>query len=429
MAKITIDYLGPIKHIEFDLNKVNVFMGQQSSGKSTVAKVISYCTWIEKDVAINQSLGEYNANGYFRKKLEEFHQLNGYFSNNTMICYESDIIKLRFENSKSVIEWVDQYAYKRSKIAYIPSDRNLITLPFIQKVEMPNNNNRSFLFDWLTMRHRYDTKNRVKILDLSVEYYFNKSAERNHIISTDKSNKYDIFLEDASSGLQSLTPLILALKYMTGWIYDNEEETSFEKQQKITKVSSQLMLELVIKKHYPEINLEDAEQFMKKVREVVDNRWMLEEFSNVLKNLYTTSITQFIIEEPEQNLFPSTQRDLVYYILQLITGERDHRLTITTHSPYILYALNNCMLGYLVKSQLSEGEKKAEYLANKFLSQNSWISPKLVSVWEIEDGTLRNIQDVDSIISENYFDKKMTELTDEYYQILNYYEGEDKDEE
>ena len=48
MATITIKNVGPIKEAELTLNKVNVFMGPQSSGKSTIAKIISYCTWVEK---------------------------------------------------------------------------------------------------------------------------------------------------------------------------------------------------------------------------------------------------------------------------------------------------------------------------------------------------------------------------------------------
>jgi predicted ATPase len=207
MAIITIKNVGPIKNIEsLKLNRVNVFMGPQSSGKSTIAKIISYCTWVEKDVAITQSLDEYNVNGSFRKRLEEFHRINGYFKDNTEIFYESDIIKLQFKNNKCSIEWVDKYAYKRSKIEYISSERSLIILPFIQKVEMPNNNNRSFLFDWYTIRSQYNKENRVKILGLPVEYYYDENTGESHIISTDENNKYDILLENASSGLQSLTP-------------------------------------------------------------------------------------------------------------------------------------------------------------------------------------------------------------------------------
>ena len=434
MSTITIKNVGPIKGVEnLKLSKVNVFMGPQSSGKSTIAKIISFCTWVEKNVATNQSLDEYTINGNFRKKLEDFHRLDGYFQKNTEINYESEVIKLQFKNDECFIEWADKYAYKRSKILYIPAERNLITLPFIQQVDLSNNNNRSFLFDWLTLRSQYKKENRVKILDLPVAYYYVESMGfgENHIISTDTNNPYDILLENASSGLQSLTPLIVALKYMTKWIYENEENISFEKQQKMNKVNLQLMRGLLVEKYYPDEQFESEDQVFHKINEVLnltpkDERAqkLFMQWDKIQQSLNKTSSTQFIIEEPEQNLFPSTQRDLIYHLLQLITGERDHRLTITTHSPYILYALNNCMMGYLVNAQLQEKEKE-KYLANGFLSEQSWINPKSVSVWEIKNGTLRNIQDEDHIISENYFDKKMTELTDEYYQMLNYYKDEE----
>ncbi|GAH23710.1 unnamed protein product [marine sediment metagenome] len=76
------------------------------------------------------------------------------------------------------------------------------------------------------------------------------------------------------------------------------------------------------------------------------------------------------------------------------------------------------MLGGLVKNNIPNVEQ------SEFQSTSSWINPSFVSVWEIENGFLRNIQDKDNIISENYFDLKMTELTDEYFQILNYYQDE-----
>ena len=39
MTKITINNFGPIKALEFDLNKVNIIIGPQSSGKSSIAKL------------------------------------------------------------------------------------------------------------------------------------------------------------------------------------------------------------------------------------------------------------------------------------------------------------------------------------------------------------------------------------------------------
>lgn len=77
MPTIEIKNIGPIREVvEIPLNKVNVFMGPQSSGKSTIAKIISFCTWVEKDVAIRQFLSEYQENKtYFRERLESFHKI------------------------------------------------------------------------------------------------------------------------------------------------------------------------------------------------------------------------------------------------------------------------------------------------------------------------------------------------------------------
>lgn len=48
MTHILIKNVGPIKNVELDLNKINVFMGPQSSGKSTIAKILCHCQWVEK---------------------------------------------------------------------------------------------------------------------------------------------------------------------------------------------------------------------------------------------------------------------------------------------------------------------------------------------------------------------------------------------
>ena len=50
MARLIIRNIGPIKNVDIELNKVNVFIGEQSSGKSTIAKIISFCSWLEKTV-------------------------------------------------------------------------------------------------------------------------------------------------------------------------------------------------------------------------------------------------------------------------------------------------------------------------------------------------------------------------------------------
>ena len=105
MPTITIKNIGPIKEVkEISLNKINVFMGPQSSGKSTIAKIISFCMWVEKDVATGQSLSEYQENKtYFRERLESFHKIKGYFNSDSYIHYKSEVIEIIWENEKCSI--------------------------------------------------------------------------------------------------------------------------------------------------------------------------------------------------------------------------------------------------------------------------------------------------------------------------------------
>ena len=77
MAHIIIKNIGPIKEVELDLNKINVFMGPQSSGKSTIAKIISFCLWIEKNVCLFRNIMDVKSG--FRQMLEDYHQMHGYF--------------------------------------------------------------------------------------------------------------------------------------------------------------------------------------------------------------------------------------------------------------------------------------------------------------------------------------------------------------
>ena len=69
--KLIIKNVGPIKEVDLFINKVNVFMGQQSSGKSTIAKILSFCNWVEKDISFHQSFQKYiDDKKHFLDKLE-----------------------------------------------------------------------------------------------------------------------------------------------------------------------------------------------------------------------------------------------------------------------------------------------------------------------------------------------------------------------
>ena len=425
MTTIAIKNIGPIKEVvTISLNKINVFMGPQSSGKSTIAKIISFCTWVEKDVATNQSLSEYEDNKtYFRERLESFHKIKGYFNSDSYIRYKSEVVDILWENEECSISWVDRYAYKRSKIAYIPSERNMVILPEARKSEFGNTNIRSFLFDWFEARKKYSDKNKLSVLNLGVNYYYVEGSEEDHIRGNNNDSEYDILLSSASSGLQSITPLIAIIEYLTKWIYD-EDTISFELDERRQRVNRILAEEKVLKPYYDKVYLpiEDRQDLTNSFNEKLHEKEekavkYFDEYKTISNSLFKTTNSQFIIEEPEQNLFPEAQRDLVYYFLQKCLNREENRLTLTTHSPYVLYALNNCMMAGLVRDKMEANE------LSKLKCNQSKINPIDISIYEIREGVVRGtIQGKDGLISDNYFDQKMKDLMDDFYLMLNYYE-------
>lgn len=142
---------------------------------------------------------------------------------------------------------------------------------------------------------------------------------------------------------------------------------------------------------------------------------LLKDFSQHHAYLFKTNNSQFIIEEPEMNLFPETQRDLVFHLLNRCLEREGNRLTITTHSHYILYALNNCMMAGLVYDKMDEGLKE------RLKCGPFRIAPSYISIYEIREGVIKQIQQTDGLIEDNYFDQQMGELMEDFYLMLNYY--------
>jgi hypothetical protein len=145
---------------------------------------------------------------------------------------------------------------------------------------------------------------------------------------------------------------------------------------------------------------------------------MKDKVIKVLDNYTEIQRVQSVIEEPELNLFPETQQKLIYELISDATNS-ENQITITTHSPYILFALNNCILGGLVRDNIPEEDRPT------FESYPSWIDPKLVSVYEIQDRTIRRIQDEEGIIKDNYLNQAYKDNINEYVGLLNYYDDEE----
>ena len=432
MAHLIIKNVGPIKNVDIELNKVNIIMGPQSSGKSTINKIACYCSWVEKKVSLDQSFDFFEEENVFVNELVRFHKLKGYIQSGTYIEFESAIVKFAYshQHGKPQFEWIDRFAYKRVKISYVSAERNMVAaIPNWFDVKFVDNNILSFMSDWGTARQLYSKESPLSTIISDVKYYFDKSSNKDYVIVNSDTT---LEFTDTSSGLQSIIPMNVLIDNMI-YAFDKIDDISnFKRLQQKIKLMEKIYISKYSKNEKEKIRIallssifkDNKEDFLTFIDDDSEN-----EYNTIIDNLTNTKSCRFYIEEPEQNLFPSTQRHLLYYMMEAIKSNDDHKLFITTHSPYILYALNNCMMGYLVKDKMPEAE------ANEVSCRNSWINPELVSVWEIKDGELRTtaesrnntIQGEDGLISDNYFDEIMKEVMDDFYKMLNYY-GDDKDE-
>lgn len=439
--ELEIRNVGPINDVRLNINKVNFFIGPQGSGKSTIAKIISFCFWLEKNVLLHQTVSHVNFL-FVEKNLLMFHKLEKYFSENSVVTYSSGVVF--FEYSQRRVSVKEGCLFNRApvgKTAYIPSERNIVTIPEVSTIPFPNNCLRNYIFEWFNIRNKYSQKNDVKIADLDVSYYFNNEAKKDILIL---EGGKEIELHESSSGMQSAVPLYILLNYLTKWIYENVEDLSFEKKDLIAsaltnrfKQKSEDEAPSELNKNYVSESLDNRTKYIMNVMErlmtaaPLVNRIKyddpeLDDYFSLNDRLISSHFSNIIIEEPELNLFPKTQTKLVYDILKLIKKDRDN-VVITTHSPYILYALNNCMQAWLANRE--NPETTEELLDELSFEKESFIDPEIVSVWELEKGVFKKysdkakgtIQDDNGLIRKNYFDAVMQNVMADFSTLSSLY--------
>lgn len=351
MKHIIIEKLGPIKRVDIELKRFNFFIGPQSCGKSTIAKVISTCEWMEKEVATLLDEKAIPNGDAFVEMVEKFHKMEGYFnqSHNTYIHFETDVIDICYKDKTLNVRLKSEASYTRQKICYIPAERNMVTLPELDGFEFGQTNLKSFLFDWWRARELHSLDNKMNILGLGMHYYYDKMRNnKRDRIQHDNGVSYDIPLSNSSSGLQSVTPLYIMLDYYAGKYFDEYNvKSSYADEKKMAKTVAALVKKYI----YPHISSpnDNVEQRREQLSIYLNNLHLgdpesikiQERYQNAYQRMIMPDHTTFIIEEPEQNLYPFAQIELLQSAVRLCNhGNRKHGFTITSHSPYILNYLN-----------------------------------------------------------------------------------------
>lgn len=339
MKHLIVRNIGPLREVDINIESINLIIGLQSSGKSCVLKTACYCAWVEKRIELAQTAKEYENCTKFIDDLLSYYKMQSYLSENTYIEYATPYLKFSYDhkNKKFSFKWKNyRWKYKRSKVSYIPSDRNLVAaIPAWSKLSLDYDNLLDFMGDWDIARKQ--TQAKENILDLGMGYFYDAKTNSDQIRL---KNGHIIRLTESSSGVQSLVPLIIHLEYLNHDLYLNHDSLPQTFQSKEARKS---LLSKLYNKVVREPSSSKDDFFVKSVDGVdfvFADSDQVNSFKNLAHNYLDYDHNEIFLEEPEDNLFPTTQCQLVDWLLDSVMGAgRKDTLFIATHSPYILNQL------------------------------------------------------------------------------------------
>jgi predicted ATPase len=425
MQRIEIKNFGPVKELNLDINDFSVLIGPQASGKSTIAKTIFFFKSLNDDLVkyfidsidkrdFSKSAGTY-AKSIRQKYLDYFGastHLSGlhlkYFYTETVWIsisietnhkYITPIFSDKFKESfKGLVDEADVFSKalgqrnpslltskdllqidndKRKFINYIKGkcniifqdDRELIFIPagrsllatLSDQLQFINPRNIDFL-----MRTFLDKINIVRPI-------FNKSLS--DIIKERRLlTQYNIDYSKTKLA-EEIISKILKGKYQ----YDQDGEKIFYDSNKYVRLSFS----------------SSGQQ---------ESLWILLLLFIIILEKQNVFI---VIEEPEAHLFPEAQKE-ISNLIALMSNIEKSQVIITTHSPYILAAINNLIFANKI------GAIKEEEVSAK-INKNLWINRDKVYAALVANGQVKDIIDSElNIIQQENIDSVSSTINDEF---------------
>ncbi len=398
MHRIQVKNFGPLTDVDISLQKINFFLGEQASGKSTLAKLIYFFRTLPDELSNRLLVSRFDDWKDFSKSFisilkKKFTNIFGKtkelgdfyikyeFTTHVAIEIQPDKVYLDIKFCGDLMRQMNQIwervcnAFSQDKNAPHSIYTNLGPDIYNQVQNLYDNNffhvyipaGRAFLSHQMLLNlilaeeligiapdgavTRFDlidapTRNYIAEVSRIRDYYLRSQTETR----PEEENT-----NTASTYLLSLTQKILKGAYIPDKDNDYIEVAGNGRVRLAYASSGQ--------------------------QEVL---WILN-----LLNTYTAQKRKclVIIEEPEAHLYPEAQYMLVKAIAAF-ANDTGSQIIITTHSPYILSSFNNLIFAGKIGSNLADDDK-----LKAIIPQKSWLEPTEFSSYLLEAGGARDIKD------------------------------------
>jgi predicted ATPase len=423
MQKIIIKNFGPVKDAEIEIKKVMVLIGEQASGKSTIAKLIYFFKSLIQDVLNSvfessessdfnieidlanlvqqrfymffgypSSLPSFEIefyysiekNKYLRLKTDKYKhliiQLSKDFFDDTFESLNTNFkalfnkIKKTFQVNKRLFE--DTIFNEDNEFIY--SQQDLMERHKISKLlnQLFENNQEKFLF---LIAGRNVT---VSHSDFFEKHFFaniQNNLNKNNIHSLE-SKIDDTLMFDFIKRVSLLKSIFM--KFSTFEEFVENYIKSKSHQQELRKII--LIINKILKGKYRIDN--DGEKILldnKKIIYLHSTSSGQQEVIRILQDIFMIvsqkSKVLRIIEEPEAHLFPVAQKQLIELLALMVNYQPENQLIITTHSPYILTVFNHLLFASRVVAKNPAAEEEVKEIVDK----DCWLDPNEFSAYSL----------------------------------------------
>ena len=392
MLRLTVENFGVLKNIDIKLNKTNLFIGDNGSGKSTLAKLITVLTdlTISEDEIVTK-LKDFNIN-FLNEKC--FIQLQ-----------EDDVLIVKIIGSKINFSLLRKKVLQ--KIEKLKKD--IIINNFLNYQEDKKN-----LDSMLKTLAKNDTKTAKHITEFSKNNeYRNTLDNTDKYINVEKSkyipaerNLISLFNQSLSNMINAEIPLPKTLLEFSAH-YNSARNEIKELDILGMKYKNENAQDRIYYGDYQDDNFLALENSSSGIQSALPLYLTLKSFASKHKSI--------IIEEPELNLYPQSQIDTIKFMIE---NRGQSSLSIMTHSPYILSALNLLIFAHKASSNNSILKEKISTI----IPQIQHINPDEFSAYLIENGTSKSIKgESTGMIQENAIDEISDILDDEFSELMDIY--------
>lgn len=429
VRKLTVDNFSVIKHAELEFGKITVLIGPQASGKSLLCK-LAYFLSNELIETAATAIANGRTWDHFLAFLpnefqSRFHTTQGVGTNDTRLAFASGSYEVRLHwapvlsNPQFTFNDTFERMYntaldKRSVIARSVSGLSLsegasVATRFHEALFELN----SVIWGSTPLASLYVPANRVFFSNLSKQTEVLKNIGLDSItrafagqIAWDSSWKAGLL----TTGRGVTDEISRRMADILGGIVISE----FDVPRFLAKNGSAFPLEFVSSGTQEMIPLFNVIQRLIFYREhlVEGNRTYQ---GRAGAEAAPVSRPLLYLEEPEANVFPRTQYDLVELFAWLANDPvLDFDWVITTHSPYILSSFNNL----IEAGQAARNNPQLKDKVAKILPEQYWIKEGDFKAYAIEEGNLKSILNDSGFVEGNYLDQVSETIGDEFDKLL-----------